>query len=425
MPYVGRKPAVLLPLVCVLMAGLVTTHQSIAQAGPSRVEQTQLPLVLFVHGRGQKDRADQEIRVEWLSGFRAGQRDIGALDLIPTSAIAFTFYQHAFEQPPDPAVPTPSACADAVARAERSEALLIFDDDSLARSDALTFHSRSFENAAVQMARDALTIVSPDLMLRVFTALFGRDTHDWLERGIEYDATRCRIELAFAHAGKRPIIVVAHSQGTLAVYDYLVNGHRGDAIPDIARFITLGSQLGNPAMIARLDTSRRQVPYHYPKQVKSWVNLHDYEDFITFPITWEGKPMFEAGKSDSTPPIELGINDPSSYHHQIGAYLAHPFTARAIAAAWCDAARTSGTYAATSCATYNPRDVLLERDQEWHQSVPKKAEHVTKFAFLAGTGAFIGFQAADHNNWPRATMAWVGAFVGASYAWLRDSGVTR
>ncbi|HKC80844.1 MAG TPA: hypothetical protein VKB91_06580 [Gemmatimonadaceae bacterium] len=411
-------------LRALVFVGAVVVAPLPAQTTPVRVSPPQLPLVLFIHGRGQKNRADQEIRVEWLMGFREGQRGIGALDLIPTSAIAFTFYQHAFEKPPDPAVATPTACADAVASAEKKEAVLIREDDSLARVTSPAFHTHSPENAAVQAARDALTIVSAEFLLRAFTATFGRDTHDWLERGKEYDATRCVLNLAFAHAGTRPIIVVAHSMGTLAVYDYLYNPHRGDATPNIVRFITLGSQLGNEAMIRRLDTSGRVRNFHYPPHVGAWINLHDYEDFITYPLTWDGRPAFEAGGNDwNRLPLDLGINDISSYHHQIGAYLSHPYTARAIAAGWCEAARSSGTEASTACERYSPRDMIFERDEVWKKSIPKRFEQVAKFALLSGSGAYIGHELAEHNNWPRGRTAWMGAFFGAAYAWYRDSGV--
>lgn len=408
------------------IAGVVMVGPVPAQPTSVSVSSSQLPLVLFVHGRGQKYRADQEIRVEWLIGFRNGQRGIGAPDLIPTSAIAFTFYQHVFEEPPDPAVPTPAACEDAVARAEKKEALLIRDDDDTAKVASVKRERRSPKNAAVQTLRDALTIVPADLLLRGFTSTFGRDTDAWLDRGREYNATRCILNLAFAHAGTRPIIVVAHSMGTLAVYDYLVNPHYGDATPNIVRFITLGSQLGNEAMIPRLDTSGRLRDFHYPPRVGSWINLYDYEDFITYPLTWNGRPAFEkGGKGWNRPPLDLGINDSSSYHHQIGAYLSHRYTARAIAAGWCAAARTSSTEVVTGCKSDWPRDITDEDDEIWRKSWPKRLGQVAKFTFLSGSGAVIGFQLAHHNNWPRSRSAWAGAFLGATYAWIRDSGVTR
>ena len=133
-----------------------------------------------------------------------------------------------------------------------------------------------------------------------------------------------------------------------------------------------GSQLGSPAMIQRLDTTRTSRPYNYPQHVDSWMNLHDYEDFIGFSAAADGVPLFDPGGTTwRRPPVDYAINNGSAYHHLIGAYLAHHYVARAIASAWCDAVKASGQLAQTGCGAGSPRDLAFERDELRSESAAK------------------------------------------------------
>jgi Lecithin:cholesterol acyltransferase len=55
--------------------------------------QTQDPVVVFVHGRAQQAKSDDELRTEWVLAFDRGMAGIGASGLIPHNAVRFVFYQ--------------------------------------------------------------------------------------------------------------------------------------------------------------------------------------------------------------------------------------------------------------------------------------------------------------------------------------------
>ena len=72
----------------------------------------------------------------------------------------------------------------------------------------------------------------------------------------------------------RPHVVIAHSWGSVIVYDYLATrGHDGE----IEALITLGSPLGNDWVQEHVGTTA------YPEQVRRWLNIFDAKDAATWP----------------------------------------------------------------------------------------------------------------------------------------------
>src|SRR6185503_18114283 len=92
-------------LMIALLAGAVPPRDADAQQSTAATR----PYVLFVHGRGQENRADTAIMNEWLGALKVGLKNANAADLIGPNDVGFVFNQHAFEARPqlDPACVAP------------------------------------------------------------------------------------------------------------------------------------------------------------------------------------------------------------------------------------------------------------------------------------------------------------------------------
>jgi alpha-beta hydrolase superfamily lysophospholipase len=140
-----------------------------------------------------------------------------------------------------------------------------------------------------------------------------------------------RIESALDQAAreKRPVILVAHSFGSLVAYSYLrADRQRGSADLVIHRFVTLGSMLGIPELQELL--LGRTGPLSLPTGVRSWVNVRHSAD--PFAATFADTTGRQHSKIR-----EIVTSGDAVDPHDIVAYLRDPASARAIAWAWCDA----------------------------------------------------------------------------------------
>jgi hypothetical protein len=114
------------------------------------------------------------------------------------------------------------------------------------------------------MVRDALETRAPDL---------HRYGHDRAAR--EAVQERLTEELRAAHAGGRPIMLIAHSMGSIIAYDVLAAA--GRALPGlrISHFVTVGSPLGLSPVKEIIA-----APLRVPECVERWSNLADPRDHV-------------------------------------------------------------------------------------------------------------------------------------------------
>jgi len=137
----------------------------------------------------------------------------------------------------------------------------------------------------------------------------------------------------------RPVILVAHSMGTLVAFNLLVQddqvARRKGRAPDydVAAFVSVGSQLGIQPLVEDL-IGRSVTPFPSPHSVKTWRNLRGDVDWVA--------PLAILGTYDvrhmSPAYTDYQIRTASRNPHDISEYLRHPATARTIVAAWCRAA---------------------------------------------------------------------------------------
>jgi pimeloyl-ACP methyl ester carboxylesterase len=155
------------------------------------------------------------------------------------------------------------------------------------------------------------------------------------------EGKRCAAEerlagaLARAAAEDRPIIVVAHSFGSLVAYHHLQTRDTAGAVT-VERLITVGSLIGRPELRDLLlgQDGRRAA---LPPGVGSWVNVRDPEDPFAAPLHSVRADSAQAERIRDVRTERAGARDP----HDAARYLIDPATARAVRESWCSASRST------------------------------------------------------------------------------------
>ncbi len=132
--------------------------------------------------------------------------------------------------------------------------------------------------------------------------------------------------------GRRRIMVIAHSMGSIIAYDVLRNIGRENPTFSVAHFVTIGSPLGLPHVKAKVYEERSSyspaVPVRTPTIVtEKWVNYADRKDMVAFDVHLRD----DYGPNDRGIRVgdDLVINDYTSptgerNHHKSYGYLRTP-----------------------------------------------------------------------------------------------------
>jgi hypothetical protein len=162
------------------------------------------------------------------------------------------------------------------------------------------------------MVRDALKTRAPDL---------HRYKNDRAARDAVQE--RLREPLRSAHAEGRPIMLIAHSMGSIIAYDVLAAADRTLPGLRISHFVTVGSPLGLSPVKEILA-----APLRVPECVERWSNLADPRDHVA---RWDTRLSSDfressAGAAISDHLVINGYVSPSGKPnpHKIYGYLRTP-----------------------------------------------------------------------------------------------------
>jgi pimeloyl-ACP methyl ester carboxylesterase len=289
----------MLPSRAALLAALVF---GVAFTAPQRDDRGR-PVILMVHGRGMVGRDTAALRALWLDGLNAGAKTLSTQPLIADRDVRLVWYADVLE---------PSS-------AERCS---YSSSDPRARRDAAGDPElKSFVSLVSNVLGALTTFIAdkePASELRSLSgdAAFLSDSH-----------TRCAAERRLADAidratrEGRPVIIVAHSMGSLVAYDYLSS--RGDS-GVVQRVISVGSPLGSSELRHLLIGGDSTESFALPASVKSWINVRSAADPFAMPLSIARDVI------TSTPPDEPDT-------HEMTGYLRNPATASAIIGGWCAA----------------------------------------------------------------------------------------
>jgi hypothetical protein len=272
----------------------------------------------MVPGRGYLAVDTVGLRLDWRDALARGLAAVGAPGSIDDADFRLVWYADAL----DPE--TPAQCRDAHARGAAAPrpgeefASIVATGLTVAALVADWFD---------QVDGAPLRAVAGDLLY------FG----DARKRCAAEDRLADALEQA-SRAG-RPVVLIAHSFGSLVAYSHLstrtTDAHR------IERWITIGSLVGRPELRELLLGPDGPLT-GLPAGVGSWVNVRDPEDALAAPLMGPSHDSLTAvGVVDRVTESTL-IGDP----HDPARYLSDPVTARAVLEGWCGPA---GRAAAPGC----------------------------------------------------------------------------
>jgi pimeloyl-ACP methyl ester carboxylesterase len=281
--------------------------------GPSEDDRGR-PVVLIVHGRGMLDHDTAATRKMWLNALAAGGKWITALPLVAERDVRVVWY------------------AD------------VLDPRSSAGCDYAASDARTRRNASIDPDLKTLVATVGSLFDMITSVVSDTEGVSQL-RALSADASflgdsrkRCASEQRLADAidgarrEGRPVILVAHSLGSLVAYDYL--SARSDTGP-VQRFITIGSMVGASELRKLLIGGDASDTLTLPAGVKGWTNIRHESDLFATSIS-SGRNVI------ATPPA-----DEPDPHEMVG-YLRGAATATEILGSWCAA---FGSKAPSGCGS--------------------------------------------------------------------------
>lgn len=170
-----------------------------------------------------------------------------------------------------------------------------------------------------------------------------RDLQRYLnnENGIaDHAREMLKLPLRAATEAKRPVLLLAHSMGSVIAYDSLwqLTQNARDKVP-VDLFLTMGSPLGQRFMQKRLKGSDAHAADRYPHGIRRWVNLSAVGDLTALDPTLSNDfaEMVSLGLTDN---IEdrvvrnyFRLDGELNVHSEYG-YLANDVTASIVADWW-------------------------------------------------------------------------------------------
>ncbi|MBV1686348.1 hypothetical protein KRR38_01340 [Novosphingobium sp. G106] len=276
--------------------------------------------LVFVHGINQQTKSSASIQQAWLDVLRpTGSPGDWPGDAV--SGVATPFYgdqlfalseagrraaaiaQGAGEIPDEFAEFAGPALAEMAFRAGADESAMAAEADKIAIAQGAGPHKTWLKAAA--RAIEAISPLKGEIALR----LLGQ-AHAYLKRPhimaeID-DVVRPALE------GDEPMIIVAHSLGTIVTYKLLREFSAAGKPRQCPLYVTLGSPLG-------IDVVRKSfaLPRGRPADVARWVNGADPEDFVALRSVLDATTFGSGIENISN--IENGYDDP----HAITRYLAN------------------------------------------------------------------------------------------------------
>ena len=287
-------------------ATLASSLASIAPVGAQANDAR--PLVLVVHGRGQLGRDSALVRREAYHALQRGFRAIDADVSLRESDVRLVWYADLLDSH---ALGAPVVACPWSARAAASAS----PDNALT---AIASLAGFLVESAVGMAGDS-SLYDLRSMAGDLRYLGDSDTRCAAESRVE-NALR---EVSREH---RPVILLSHSLGALVSWGALSQASvaQDSTIPEVTRWITMGSPLGSPAVRMMLFGQDRAL--ERPSRVRSWANVLGLDDPFAMRVS--------ADSAATATLFDVTGATVSDDPHLIASYLADPATARLVLEAW-------------------------------------------------------------------------------------------
>jgi hypothetical protein len=306
--------------VFVLSGAALAAPAETAAQFTSSAPDTGRPVIILVHGRGQIPGDSVAARAEWSRALQRGAAKVGSDSLLRDNDAWVAWYADAL----DPLAP---ATCNAKPASATSTSESQSDDEQLREFFAA---AGAGITAALDMidgyAREEARALAGDLL--------------FLGDPVRRCAAESQLENALTRAAEqnRPVILVAHSFGSLLAYRFLQSTSAIDSgAVDIHQFVTIGSLLGAPGA-RQLFLGDHDARASLPPGVRAWTNVVDVRDALAHPIVFDQDSATARVGNVFTSP-----GAPNSDPHSVTRYLTDPATARVVLGAWCEAFEVAGS----------------------------------------------------------------------------------
>jgi len=281
---------------------LIAALATVSAAAP-RPREAGRPVVLLLHGRGMQGRDTATLRALWRDALDSGTKSLTPAALIHDDDVRLVWYADVLE--PRSGAGCDYAAADPRAKRDADE------NDGLKAVVSL-----------VGNVLDGISSAASDSDSRSAFESLAADAA-FLSDARKRCATEARLADAIdrAHTEGRPVILVAHSLGSIVAYDYL-STRRDTGL--VQALITVGSPLGSSDLRHLLIGGGDSDTVTALVAAKQWINVRNDGDPLATDVPVARDVMVK-------PPA--GEPDP----HELVGYLREPETARLVVGAWCRA----------------------------------------------------------------------------------------
>lgn len=281
-----------------LVFPVVLTVVSSASAQPSSLRAASRPVVLFIHGRGFGGLPEDSVRTAWLGAFEEGQKSIGFAGL----------------------------------RTDQDVRLVWYGSSSMHYNCRTQLSALNTDRRSILQRIAEIVARLPGVEQRIGEAVF-QDTQAYFSDGCYRGQVdnELREELERAKIEKRPIVLVAHSMGSLVALSVLTQEWVPTEDESVA-LITIGSMLGMEEMPKALLGSYVESPVPVPQVVTHWMNVRNDGDLLSFSTVGRFRSRVQARI-----PVDVPIKARGASRHSAETYLRDPAFANIVADSWCDA----------------------------------------------------------------------------------------
>lgn len=321
--------------------------------------------IIFVHGRSIKPSASRKKKLigdALMHGLYNASPD--AANAIKTGAVKCTFSYYGDVNNTIMATHDPAIAARLTARNNKAygyEPCLPYQPfaDSLRQMLSIgTFDEATYNQVVSQYkdlryldnaARAFSTLLSVLTRSRANEVILQRSSADmgaYLMSRKTGSEMRERLQNPLRRAinARDDICIVSHSMGCVVAYDVLWKfsqmseyGSLQRKNPNVSKWLTLGSPLGEAGVRANLYDAREHAGGRFPKAiVRDWVNIAAYDDFIAHDATMadDFADMLEYGYVNSITDMRMyncWVHYNTSNPHKLYGYLANQVVASEIA----------------------------------------------------------------------------------------------
>jgi hypothetical protein len=280
--------------------------------------------LVFIHGRAQEHKTSGSLRAEWLDALKNGLADQDLRLPIPESSVAAPYYGDKLFS--------------------LTESLGQIETDAIARGGAVTDPMLAFEAEVLEELRQKAGISDEAVQAEFGDDPSPKGAENWrwvqaivraIDRwspGVSNASLKLILRDVYVYINRsgiaaevdeivtqaittEPLVVVAHSLGTVVAYNIL---RRDPRVLDVAQLITVGSPLG-------IEGIKRQLRPLRSPPVGGWFNGYDPRDIVALnPLDGANFPV--------TPSVENkgDVDNFTDNRHGIAGYLSDRAVARRI-----------------------------------------------------------------------------------------------